>query len=81
MFGWCSAVVSPRSNCSVRCEEPNSIPTVVLAILALQPIYHGEADLTLEWMMLRASLVVNIIFHVLALIAFWKASRLPVRRH
>jgi hypothetical protein len=56
-----------------------SMLTLLLAILALQDIYHGEADLTLEWMMLRVSLVVNIIFHVLALIAFWKASRLPVR--
>ena len=57
-----------------------SMLTVVLAIMALQDIYHDEADLTLEWMMLRASFVVNIIFHVLALTLAWKASRLAVRR-
>ena len=54
--------------------------TVVLSIMPLQDISHGEVDLTLEWMMLRVSLVVNIIFHVLALVAFWKASRLRVGR-
>ena len=56
-----------------------SMLAVILAILALHDIYHGEADVKLEWMMVRVSFVVIIIFHVLALTAAWKASRLPVR--
>jgi hypothetical protein len=57
-----------------------SLLAVVVAILALQDIYHGEADLILEWMVVRLSFVVITIFHVLALIAVWMASRLAVDR-
>ena len=53
-----------------------SMFSVLLGILALQDIYHGEADLTLEWLMVRVSFGAIIIFHVFALIAAWKAAGL-----
>ena len=37
---------------------------VVLALLALTDIYHGEADVTLEWMVLRVAFVAIIAFHI-----------------
>ena len=44
-----------------------SMFAIVLAHLALTDIRHGEADLTLEWNVLRASFVLIIAFHVIAM--------------
>ena len=49
-----------------------SILALFLAFMALQDIYHGEADLTLEWSALRLSFLVIIAFHATALFALWK---------
>ncbi len=50
---------------------------ILAASLALQDIYHGEADLTLEWTVLRISFLVIVAFHVVALIALRKTIRDP----
>ena len=49
-----------------------SLFAVVMALLALTDIAHGEADVTLEWKAVRASFVIIIAFHVLALRALWQ---------
>ena len=43
--------------------------------MALQDIYHGEVDLTLEWGVLRVSFLVIIAFHAAALLTLWKTTR------
>jgi uncharacterized BrkB/YihY/UPF0761 family membrane protein len=40
---------------------------VLVALLALQDIYHGEADLSLEWNVVRAAFLIIIVFHAFAL--------------
>jgi uncharacterized membrane protein len=55
-----------------------SLVAIVLALLALTDISHGEADLTLEWNMLRLSFVVIIAFHVVALRALRQAAGAPL---
>ena len=54
-----------------------SVLAVVVANLALQDIYHGEPDLTLEWTALRVAFLIIVVFHAFALIAAWKGSGLP----
>jgi hypothetical protein len=54
-----------------------SVFAIVLAHLALTDISHGEADLTLEWNVLRLSFVVIITFHVVALWALRQAPGPP----
>ncbi len=54
-----------------------SLFAIVLAYLALTDISHGEADLTLEWNVLRLSFVVIIAFHVVALRALRQAPGAP----
>jgi hypothetical protein len=49
-----------------------SAASTVTAGLALQDIYHGEEDLTLEWGALRVSLLIIIAFHAFALPALWR---------
>jgi hypothetical protein len=44
---------------------------IVAAGMALQDVYHGEEDLTLEWSVLRVSFLVIIAFHAFALSALW----------
>lgn len=59
-----------------------SVLGIVLALMALQDIYHGEPDLTLEWSMVRISFLIIITFHGCALVALWKSQTEPadVRR-
>ena len=49
-----------------------SLLAIVTAHLALQDIYHGEADVTLEWRALRVSFLIIVAFHAAALAAAWK---------
>lgn len=49
-----------------------SVLAILAAHLALQDIYHGEADVSLEWNVVRVSFLIIITFHVFALIAAWK---------
>ena len=49
-----------------------SVLAILAAHLALQDIYHGEVDVSLEWNVLRVSFLIIITFHVFALIAAWK---------
>ena len=49
-----------------------SVLAILAAHLALQDIYHGEVDVSLEWNALRVSFLIIITFHVFALIAAWK---------
>ena len=42
---------------------------VLLLFLALMDIYHGEADLSLEWMLVRWALPAIVAFHVAAFAA------------
>ena len=42
---------------------------VVLLFLALMDIYHGEADLSQEWMLVRFALPAIVAFHVAAFAA------------
>lgn len=52
-----------------------SLLAVLASHLALTDIYHGEADLNLEWRVLRASFVVVLMFQVFALVTLAKVSR------
>lgn len=49
-----------------------SLLAILTAHLALQDIYHGETDVTLEWRALRVSFLVIVAFHAAALVAAWK---------
>jgi O-antigen/teichoic acid export membrane protein len=49
-----------------------SLLAYVLAFLALQDIYHAEDDLTLEWRIVRLSMLIIGVFHGFALAAAWK---------
>ncbi len=46
---------------------------VLLSVLALTDIHHGEADLSQEWMAVRLAFVAIVAFHV---VAFAALSRL-----
>jgi hypothetical protein len=48
---------------------------VVAVFMALQDIYHQEADLTLEWQIARISMLVITAFHAVALSTLWKKTR------
>jgi hypothetical protein len=48
---------------------------VLLALLALTDIGHDEADVTLEWNVLRVAFLVIIAFHVVGLAALRGARR------
>jgi hypothetical protein len=56
-----------------------SIPAIVLANMALQDIYHQEADVALEWGIVRVAFVVILAFHIVAIRALWAEplSRAP----
>ena len=45
---------------------PFSVIALVLMFLALQDIYHQEADLRLEWNMVRVAIPILAAFHVAA---------------
>ena len=47
--------------------------SLILSSLALVDIYHGvEPDLTLEWNMVRVSLVITLFFSVISIITILK---------
>jgi hypothetical protein len=46
-----------------------SSTAILLSLMALADTYHGEADLSLEWMILRFAFAAIIAFHVAGLIA------------
>jgi hypothetical protein len=50
-----------------------SLLGIVLALMALQDIYHGEPDLAWEWSILRISFLL-ITFHGFALVALRKSQ-------
>ena len=52
-----------------------SLVAIVLANMALQDIYHQEADLGLEWGIVRLSFLFIIAFHVVALRALWAGTK------
>lgn len=52
-----------------------SVFALVAAFMALQDIYHQEADLTLEWRIVRISMLVIAAFHAVALPVLWKQIR------
>ncbi|MBI4477621.1 MAG: hypothetical protein HY654_10635 [Acidobacteria bacterium] len=52
-----------------------SLVAILLSALALQDIYHGEADLSLEWRVLRGCFVVIFLFQISALVTLAKAAR------
>ncbi len=51
-----------------------SVVAMLVSSLALQDIYHGEADLTLEWRVLRVASLFILAFHGLTLTVAWKAT-------
>lgn len=52
-----------------------SILAVVVSHLALTDIGHGEADLSLEWGVLRAAFLVMVLFQVSALVTLSRVFR------
>ena len=54
-----------------------SLLAILAASLALQDVSHGEADLTLEWTVLRISFLIIVAFHALALFALRRTFREP----
>ena len=54
-----------------------SLAALVLANLALIDIYHGEADTTLEWNIVRMACLVMLVFHLVALTGAWKGRSEP----
>jgi len=54
-----------------------SLAALVLANLALIDIYHGEADQTLEWNIVRMAFLVILVFHAVALTAAWRGRSHP----
>ncbi len=52
-----------------------SMFAVVLSILALTDIGHGESDLSLEWGVLRAAFLVIVLFQVSALLTLGRVLR------
>ncbi len=52
-----------------------SLIGLVAGYLALNDIAHGEADVRLEWMVLRVTAVLVVMFHALALVALFRAYK------
>jgi hypothetical protein len=52
-----------------------SILALGAAFMALQDIYHQEADLTLEWQIVRISMLMITAFHAVAIPALWKKTK------
>jgi hypothetical protein len=57
-----------------------SLVAMLIAGMALQDIYHGEPDLTLEWRALQVSSLLILAFHAFALMAVWKGAGFPLGR-
>jgi len=54
---------------------------VLLLFLALTDFYHGEADLSLEWMVVRFAIPAIVAFHVAAFTALAAERTVGVKRH
>ena len=47
---------------------------VIASVLALTDIFHGEADVSLEWSVLRVAFLLSIAFHGVSIVALTRAS-------
>jgi hypothetical protein len=47
---------------------------IIAANLALTDIYHGEADVTLEWNVVRLAFLIIVAFHISALIVITRVK-------
>jgi hypothetical protein len=52
-----------------------SVLAIGVSHLALTDIWHGEADVSLEWTVLRLAALVIIVFHVSAFASMWQVLR------
>ena len=52
-----------------------TLAAVFVSHLALTDIYHGEADLSLEWNVLRVCFAAIVAFQVFALATFWRVIK------
>lgn len=52
-----------------------ALTAVVVSQLALADIYHGEADVTLEWSALRVCFALIVVSQVVSLVTLRKLSR------
>lgn len=53
-----------------------SIAAIGMCHLALTDIWHGEGDLSLEWLMLQIGFAIILLFHASAFFTLLKTSRL-----
>ena len=47
---------------------------IIASVLALNDIFHGEPDLSLEWSILRVSFLLSIAFHVASVVALSRSG-------
>jgi uncharacterized BrkB/YihY/UPF0761 family membrane protein len=52
-----------------------SLVSLVVGYLALNAIAQGEGDLHTEWMVLRVTAVLVVMFHALAMVSLYKVLR------
>jgi hypothetical protein len=50
---------------------------LIASILALQDIFHGEPDLSLEWSVLRVAFLLSIAFHFASMVALSRSAASP----
>ena len=48
-----------------------SLSAMIFSYLALTDIAHNEADLSLEWTVVKIVFIITILFHVLAIYTFF----------
>ena len=56
----------------VRSAGVISSVALLALFLALKDISHGEADVTLEWLIVQVSLVIILVYHVLSVRVQWR---------
>ena len=59
----------------VRAAGVSSFVALVAMFLALKDIWHGEADVSLEWQMVEISLLVILVFHLLVLRMLYRLGK------
>ena len=59
----------------VRAAGVSSFVALVAMFLALRDIWHGEADVSLEWHMVEISLLVILVFHLLVLRMLYRLGK------
>ena len=52
-----------------------SLGALGVAFLALTDIFHGEAEVSLEWSAVRAAFIIMMAFHVAGLVGVRRATR------